>query len=49
MEEQLRTIEDYIKAMKGVEVRINPPDTPERWALFQVAYMYAAQWKSTLS
>jgi hypothetical protein len=49
MAEKLRLIEAYIFAMKGVEVRINPPDTAERWDMFNVAYLYAYQWKSTLS
>jgi hypothetical protein len=49
MAEKLRLIEAYIFAMKGIEVHINPPDTAERWAMFQVAYLYAAKWKGTLS
>jgi hypothetical protein len=49
MAEKLRLIEAYIFAMKGVEVRINPPDTEDRWARFYIAYRVALQWKSTLS
>jgi hypothetical protein len=49
MAEKLRLIEAYIFAMKGVEVRINEPDTAVRWALFNLAYRIAMQWKGTLS
>lgn len=41
MQEQLRVIERYIFARKGVTVRINPPDTPQRWSLFYTAYFVA--------
>lgn len=49
MEQMLRTIEDYIYARKGVRVRINPPDTPERWAMLHAAYFVAKTWTATSS
>lgn len=44
MDEKLRTIEEYIYARRGVRVRINPPDTEERWALFLRSYLIAKAW-----
>jgi hypothetical protein len=44
MDEQLRVIEAYILARKGVKVVINAPDTPERFHLFNHAYFYAKTW-----
>ncbi len=44
MDEKIRTIEEYIYARRGVRVKINHPDTDERWALFLRAYLIAKAW-----
>lgn len=37
-------IRSYIHHHKGVWIDIAEPDTPERWDLFEVAFLHADRW-----